>query len=324
MARAMSERAPRAQYTRSLGEFEFMNMYDRAVADAKLGIKALQNMATCVKYFELMAATRDQWMLSSLFCAGVVRYGRPFSQPAAGRGNRAYPEKHLKRRPGFRQDVHEHLIGIRNTLVAHDDIESIEPKLLTTGATVGDSFLMATISVSNKCLAYPIEGATMALMLEQARICAAGIDAKLADDLVRVRDECQRDPDTTRAGSKFSQSGEATLSQGQAVAVPDFTQHPWFTPDHPNFSAVHNGFKIVRRSLTISCICAVRYSTHSCSTSSPKARQRPHGFAASSARTFKTHTVGRFATYAGERLNTWSQSRLNRSSNGSARRAPSL
>jgi len=78
-----------------------MSPYDRAVADAKLGIKALQNMAASVKYLELMASTRDQWLLSSLFCSAVVRYARPFSQPPAGRGNRAYPEKQLKRRAGL-------------------------------------------------------------------------------------------------------------------------------------------------------------------------------------------------------------------------------
>jgi hypothetical protein len=44
-----------------------MSPYDRAVADAKLGIKALQNMAACVRYLEMMAGTSDQWLLSSLF-----------------------------------------------------------------------------------------------------------------------------------------------------------------------------------------------------------------------------------------------------------------
>jgi len=219
-----------------------MSPYDRAVADAKLGIKALQNMAASVKYLELMASTRDQWLLSSLFCSAVVRYARPFSQPPAGRGNRAYPEKQLKRRAGFRQNVHEHMIGIRNTLVAHDDMESIAPKLLATSVTVGESLLMATVSVSNKCLAYPIEGATAEMMLNHARVCVMGIHEKLSDDLNRVREEGQCDPQSIKAGTKFSELGTATLSQGQVVGVPDFTQSPWFTPDHPNFSSVHNGF----------------------------------------------------------------------------------
>ena len=50
-------------------------------------------------------------------------------------GNRAYPDKQLMRRPCFHQDVHEHMMGIRNTLVAHDDMESIAPRLLATSIT---------------------------------------------------------------------------------------------------------------------------------------------------------------------------------------------
>ena len=219
-----------------------MSPYDRAVVDAKLGIKALQNMAACVKYLELMASTQDPWLLSALFCSAVVRYARPFSQPPAGRGSRAYSEKMLKRRAGFLPEVHKHLMGIRNTLVAHDDMESIEPKFLTTSATVGDSLLMASISVSNKCLAYPIEGATAQMMLSHARACVEGIDEKLAEDLGRAREEGQRDPASMNVGVKFSRSGTTELSEGRGAAVPDFTHDPWFTPDHPNFSSVHNGF----------------------------------------------------------------------------------
>ncbi len=221
-----------------------MTPHDRALDDVKLTAKALQNMTASVSYFERMATERDPLLLSSLFCSAVVRYARPFSQPPAGKGNRAYPLKQLKRRDDFRTDVHDHLMGIRNTLVAHDDMESIEPRVLSTSITSSDPeiFLVTSIVVSNKCLAYPVSGSTAAVMLAQATACVAGMTLALQSALDRAREEAHRDPAAARAEPKFQESGTATVSEGQPAFVPDHALHPWLTPQNPDFSNVHNGF----------------------------------------------------------------------------------
>lgn len=222
------------------------NAYDQATADAKLGIKALQNLSASVNCFERMLANdvaQDRLLLSSLFSSAVVRYAKPFGNQSDGKGNRAYKTKWLKTQTGFSDAVHKHLIDIRNTLVAHDDISIIEPRLMTMTLNVGGSPAMTSAGVSNKSLAYPVDHSVVTLILAHARACVAGVHQQLDSDLARVRDEFLKDPVAANSKARFWESGtDISLSGDNKALLPDLGAFSWFTPETPDFSEMHNGF----------------------------------------------------------------------------------
>jgi hypothetical protein len=61
--------------------------------------------------------TLDTEVNSSLLSTVCINYGRPFSQPPT------YPYRGLKGHPQFDVEIHEHLLELRNKLIAHSDEE---------------------------------------------------------------------------------------------------------------------------------------------------------------------------------------------------------
>ena len=223
--------------------------YDFALDDVKLGAKALQNMQSSASYFDRMLtfqSAAEAQILSALFTAGVIRYARPFSQSSDGKGHRAYPLKALKKADGFDLKVHQHLVGIRNTLVAHDNLEAIEPKVLTgylrlfIQTTLATFDVPVSIGVSNKCVAFPLDRAAVTTMRDHAVACTNAIHAKVQVDIERLRDEGILDPAAADARVKYNAPVEP--SEPGPQVLPNFAGDPWFTPEHPDFSEVHNGF----------------------------------------------------------------------------------
>lgn len=65
----------------------------------------------------------------ALFMSAVVTYARPFlrTKNKYGEASGAYPIRHLKDDGRFDVKLHEHLLHVRNKLIAHDDGEQLPP-----------------------------------------------------------------------------------------------------------------------------------------------------------------------------------------------------
>ena len=113
-----------------------MNRYEKQVIDCKVGIKALQNIYASACGFYRMLKNRDSQdsiLISSIFYWSVIRYAKPFLNLKFEGRNIRYAIKKIKNTKGFDKQTHNHLISVRNTLIAHDDFEQISPRLLAFG-----------------------------------------------------------------------------------------------------------------------------------------------------------------------------------------------
>jgi hypothetical protein len=59
----------------------------------------------------------DDDLKASLLSSIIISYSRPFLHAPA------YPSRHLREQPNFDRELHEHLLELRNKLIAHSDEE---------------------------------------------------------------------------------------------------------------------------------------------------------------------------------------------------------
>jgi hypothetical protein len=86
-----------------------MNAHTQSSNEAKLGIKAYQNLVGSLHAFDRFAAlipTGDHILLSSVFCFSVVKYAKPFVETETPFGKTRYPVRHLKAEQGFDYAMH--------------------------------------------------------------------------------------------------------------------------------------------------------------------------------------------------------------------------
>src|SRR5437899_9433594 len=113
-----------------------MNEYLRCRRDCQIGVKAYQNIRASLLAFERLCTlveSDDHLLLSSVFHMGVIRYAKPFLGAESGAGLVSYPTQQLRKVSGFSMEIHRHLLTVRNTLIAHDDFDQIEPRILIFG-----------------------------------------------------------------------------------------------------------------------------------------------------------------------------------------------
>jgi hypothetical protein len=63
----------------------------------------------------------DETTLSALHAASVIAYARPFTPAKTKKGSVQYSIKQLKLEPGFDSELHQHLMKLRNQIIAHSD-----------------------------------------------------------------------------------------------------------------------------------------------------------------------------------------------------------
>lgn len=225
-----------------------MNPHTQALNDAKLGIKAYQNLVGSLRAFDRFVAlmpTGDQVLLSSVFCFAVVKYAKPFIETGTPFGKTRYPVRHLKTENGFDNATHTHLLELRNTLVAHDDLESIEPRILQFCFSVNPSgfCIPVSVAVSNKCLAYPVNAESTLKLKMHVEACAQGALNKIYSDLARIRDVALKHPEQAAEGARYKNNyGQARIEEtGSQLQPPDFMRDEWLNSSEPDFSHIHNG-----------------------------------------------------------------------------------
>jgi len=74
-----------------------------------------------------LTGSNDHMLVSSFFHMGVIRYAKPFTPTIFNSRRMVYGYKKLKGSAGFSEDLHKHILDVRSTLVAHDDLDQIEP-----------------------------------------------------------------------------------------------------------------------------------------------------------------------------------------------------
>lgn len=225
-----------------------MNAHTQANNDAKLGIKAYQNLVGSLHAFDRLIAlipSGDHILLSSVFCFAVVKYAKPFIETETPFGKTRYPVRHLKTEKGFDNAMHTHLVELRNTLVAHDDLESIEPRILQFFLSVNPSgfCIPVSVAVSNKCLAYPINSESTLKLKTHVEACTKGALNKIHSDLARIRYAALKHPEQAIEGARYKRDyGQTRIeATGSQLQPPDFMTDEWLNSNEPNFGHIHNG-----------------------------------------------------------------------------------
>jgi hypothetical protein len=88
--------------------------------------KAIDDFDSAVSNFSKLVTLgpdSDADLQAALHGMGVISYARPFV------ADRAFSKRLISSQPGFRGDIHDHLIELRNKLVAHSDAEFADGRL---------------------------------------------------------------------------------------------------------------------------------------------------------------------------------------------------
>lgn len=226
-----------------------MNRHQRACHDAKVALKAYQNLVGAHQGFEKLLAlgqSNDLILLSSVFCFAVIKYGRPFVETKTSSGKTRFPMVTLKATPGFVGSIHKHLLELRNSVIAHDDLDSIEPRVLTLFLSVGDPATRIPTSVvaSNMCLAFPNTISAIEGFRDHVAACVQGAHNKLHSDLARIRQTAMDNPSEALDGCRYEKNyGPVTPVKGsQSHQPPDIMNNEWLDTGPPDFAHAHNGF----------------------------------------------------------------------------------
>jgi len=229
-----------------------MNDFEKCTRDCKVGIKAFQNIRASLEAFEQLVSLVDSEnhvLLGGLFHSAVVTYAKPFLSTNFGSGLIKYPMRHLSKVNGFSNAMHDHLLHVRNTLVAHDDFEEIEPRVLMMTVNVsiekgsGPWSVPMSISVANKRISHPADLDGASKMRTHVRAVMQGVQQKLFNDIGTLRAVALKCPDQAETPRYSKAYGDQHIPvDGARLKIPTTSDDPWLNPDEPNFNVIHNGF----------------------------------------------------------------------------------
>jgi hypothetical protein len=208
----------------------------------KVGMKALHNMIGAANGFHLLLEHHDNPVAivpASIFHWAVIRYSKPFLNHNIDGASVRYKESRVTRAEGFDLAIHQHLLAIRNTLIAHDDLDAIPPRLLMQGMEVNGSFLPVSVRMSNKSISRPSDKEAVEAFKAHASAAVKAIYGHLKADVGELKSAVAEDPAAFFEGCKYQ--GKAALPPEGGVVSLD--QHnAWLDMDTPDFSSIHNGF----------------------------------------------------------------------------------
>ncbi|MCP4988911.1 MAG: hypothetical protein GY928_23505 [Colwellia sp.] len=212
--------------------------------NCKLGIKAFQNVSSSETRFTRMLALfvrDDEDLLSALFSSAVVSYAKPFLRSKMGDSQVIYPIKDLKKKcASFEIDMHNHLIKIRNTVVAHDDFVDIDPRLLQVGVTAGGLFIPTTMIMSNKCISFPTKIELIQAILIHVSATKHFIYLKLREDITKLRQQIVQYPKTVKK-SQYKKGFGNINNPTQDVS--NIKEDAWLDLPAPSFESIEKTYK---------------------------------------------------------------------------------
>ncbi len=212
--------------------------------NCKLGVKAFQNVKSSETRLTRMQGyfvRDDNELLSALFSSAVVSYAKPFLESNIGTANAIYPTKQLKKHcEGFDIELHNHLIKIRHSVVAHDDFNYIDPKLLQVGVDANGLFIPTTMIMSNKCISYPSKIQFLNSILKHVSVTTEFIYIKLRDDLTLLRKQIIEHPSTVKKSQYTKDFGDINNPTQDTSNIKNDT---WLDIPAPTFETVEKEYK---------------------------------------------------------------------------------
>jgi hypothetical protein len=220
----------------------------RNYRDCALGVKAFQNLTGASKAFERLKNIlhrHDTLLISSIFHYGIIKYSKPFSQTNYKDGQKViYPIKAIKNAPNFSMTTHEHLLELRDTLVAHDDFDQIGPRLLlATFVPNGTTFSIPTeLKFANKCILFPNSTEETEQVYQHTRAVLSAVEEKLMNDLNEYRKKLIGfSPEILKEVTDYEREiGEFKLDDGVLTPPVEAFNDSWIDPEEPVFS--NNGY----------------------------------------------------------------------------------
>lgn len=223
--------------------------YERVLRDCRLGIKAFQNFNASVMGLDRMLkleGEEDHVILPSLFYWSVIRYAKPFLTSDFDGSKFTYPSRQLKKVEGYSEGMHNHLILVRNKLVAHDDFHEVLPKILTFFMRHEEEKfnIPCSITVSNKIVSFPRSSETLSSMCCHVQACLKGAHEKIIVDMGRLRSMMLENQELAMELARYTQDygGVKSDSDGNFVK-PSPLNDPWLDVSVPDYSVLHDGYQ---------------------------------------------------------------------------------
>jgi hypothetical protein len=112
-------------------------------------LRALDNVSQAAIAIDRILADwkkLDTELKSALLYSSVIHYARPFCY------RKDYGGKKLRSRPGFDSELHEHLVNLRNELIAHQDNETLRAIVGHGYCDLALSGTTTTALISTQCV----------------------------------------------------------------------------------------------------------------------------------------------------------------------------
>jgi hypothetical protein len=184
----------------------------------------------------------DPVVLGALHSAAVVAYCQPFTDTKTNRGSIQYRLASLKGAAGFDRDLHDHLLELRNKLIAHADY-AVLPSTIAM-QVVGDEQLPIRIVANVKTFAGLADRGLAERLKSHLDACSAGLDRALNTELRNLAREGQKYPKTFGATHNLPLTSDEVHITGEWSNVPD-PSGPAATVGEPEFPAGFIGYRYV-------------------------------------------------------------------------------
>jgi hypothetical protein len=122
----------------------FLAARDRCV-DHLRALASVRSAAENIQALLASSAGHSPEVAGALHSAAVTAYGQAFTEARTRRGKIRYRTRALKEAPGFDGRLHDHLIQLRNELIAHADYMHM-PSVMDT-QQIGDLRVSLTVKV---------------------------------------------------------------------------------------------------------------------------------------------------------------------------------
>lgn len=163
-------------------------------------------------------ASADAAILGALHSASIVAYARPFTSAATKHGKVTYGAAGLKKVSGFDRQLHEHLLMLRNQLIAHADYAYFPSTMYLQN--VGDEQLPVAIGINVKIMV----GLRSRSLAERYRshflACMTAIEAALNRDLKELVAQAKEHP------AEFDTTHNLPTATAEWSVTPEFSTLP--------------------------------------------------------------------------------------------------
>jgi hypothetical protein len=174
---------------------------------ALLAIKmSKSNIAELLRGWDLHSAE----IKNALHSNSVVSYARVFVHSAAHTGKITYPSRRLVQADGFDRELHEHIVDLRNQIVAHNDY-GVFPSTMYL-QTIGDERLPVALGVNVKGI-FGIASRELAERYERHfTVCDSKLEELLNRECAELAAEAKVYPETFKATHNIPQSRESFVT----------------------------------------------------------------------------------------------------------------